>query len=89
MSPDYKRDACHITLTIYNPSEETRLLYFHKYSEATERFHRRMHWGKYFNVTPKALEAMYPKLHDFMRIRAQMDPKGIFINELLSKTFGL
>jgi len=87
MSPNYQRDSCHITQTIYNPSVETRLQYFSAFHNATRKFHGRFHWGKDFNLTPKEVGSLYPKFGDFSRVRGLMDPNGIFLNDLMTKTF--
>lgn len=88
LSPNYQRDSCHITQTIYNPSESKRWLYFSGFHNATRKFGARLHWGKDFNLTPKEIRSLYPKFGDFMRIRALLDPNGTFLNELMSRTFG-
>ena len=88
LSPNYQRDSCHITQTIYNPSESKRWLYFSGFHNATRKFGARLHWGKDFNLTPEEIRSLYPKFGDFMRIRALLDPNGTFLNELMSRTFG-
>ena len=88
LSPNYKRDSCHITEMIYSPSVETSILYFNSVHNATKKFNARLHWGKHFQLTPEDIQAMYPKFADFARIRAKLDPRGVFLNELLATTFG-
>jgi len=88
LSPNYGRDSCHITLMIYNPSVATKQHYFDEFFRAIERFQPRFHWGKYLNLTPNKVKEVYPRAPDFARIRAQMDPKGIFVNMLASEVFG-
>ena len=88
LSPNYQRDSCHITQTIYNPSESKRQLYFNEFHNATRKFGARLHWGKDFNLIPTEIRSLYPKFGDFMRIRALLDPNGTFLNELMSRTFG-
>ena len=88
MSPNYKQDSCYISEMIYSPSIETSLLYFNSVHNATKKFNARLHWGKHFQLTPQDVRAMYPKFADFGRIRAKLDPKGVFLNKQLAKTFG-
>ena len=73
---------------IYNPSVATKQQYFDEFLGAIERFQPRLHWGKYLNLTPDKVKEVYPRAHDFARIRAQLDPKGIFISLFASKLFG-
>lgn len=40
----------------------------------------RPHWGKIFSVAPETLVRCYPHAADFGKLRADMDPRGIFIN---------
>ena len=64
-----------------------RLLYFYESYKALKKFSPRVHWGKVFQVSPAEAKAMYPRFQDFARVRAQMDPKRIFLNEQLAETF--
>ena len=88
LSPDYGRDSCHITLMIYNPSLATKQYYFNEFLRVIERFQPRLHWGKYLNLTSERVREIYPKAGDFARIRAELDPEGIFVNKLASDVFG-
>ncbi len=87
LSPDYQRDSCHITLCLYNTRKEVRELYFKEVYKATKKFGARLHWGKYFELSPDEVKTLYPKLSDFAKVRAALDPGGVFLNEVLQKTF--
>ncbi len=89
LSPNYQRDSCHFTMCIYNPTIDRRTNFYNKLYAATAKFKPRFHWGKYFNLTPTDMETMYPKFNDFLKIRSQLDPSGLFLNEQLADTFGL
>lgn len=89
LSPNYQRDSCHFTMCIYNSAIHGRTQFYQKVYEATAKYKPRFHWGKHFNVTPTDMETMYPKFKDFLKIRAQFDPNGLFVNEQLASTFGL
>lgn len=88
LSPDYGRDTCRITLTIYNPSDSNRRRYFTEVFRALGRFSPRLHWGKAFELRPRQVGEMYPRFEDFERVRAEMDPGGVFLTELFEQTFG-
>ena len=90
LSPYYGMEdggTCAITLTIYAP-RQTAKAYFDAYYLATRKFKGRVHWGKHFTIDPSTVGSWYPKFSEFAVIRKKMDPKGIFLNELLKETFG-
>ena len=89
LSPNYRRESCHISEMIYSPSVKTTSLFFNSVHNATRKFNSRLHWGKYFELTPHDLQTMYPKFADFARMRATLDPKGVFLNDQLERIFGL
>ncbi len=43
----------------------------------------RPHWGKLFDTPPERLRALYPRLPDFRRLAASLDPDGKFRNAFL------
>ena len=88
LSPDYQRDSCHITLTLVNMSLATAHRYFSSLLNATQRLKPRVHWGKYMSVGRGEVERVYPRLADFAQLRKQMDPHNIFLNDILTHTFG-
>jgi FAD-linked oxidoreductase len=49
----------------------------------------RPHWGKLHTATHRDLLQMYPNFARFLRIRAQLDPEGKFLNPYLRSIFGL
>ena len=88
LSPDYHRDTCRITETIYNPSLETKDHFFNAIFNATRQFSPRLHWGKSFNFTPNDARSMYPMLGAFAKVRKQLDPRGIFLSNKLENSLG-
>ena len=66
----------------------SRLLYFYESYKALKKLSVRVHWGKAFQMSPAEVKAVYPKFEDFAKIQTLLDPKGIFLNELLRQTFG-
>jgi xylitol oxidase len=49
----------------------------------------RPHWGKVFSVTPERLERLYPRMVDFRRLVADVDPDGTFGNDQVDGWIGL
>ena len=91
LSPDFQRDSCHITMCITNPSEYDKERYFIGfYKNLVEKgLSPRVHWGKSFSLAPDDIKAMYPSLPHFLNVRNKFDEQKLFMNKLLSESFGL
>jgi FAD/FMN-containing dehydrogenase len=50
-------------------------------------FDARVHWGKLHFLTPERLRALYPRADDFIAIRRELDPEGMFLNDHLRPLF--
>jgi len=48
----------------------------------------RPHWGKRHSLGRDALAPLYPRFDAFRRLRAELDPRGRFLNEHLRGLFG-
>lgn len=48
----------------------------------------RPHWGKIHTMDAPDLARVYPRFEDFRRVRAQMDPGGMFANAYLDRVMG-
>jgi FAD/FMN-containing dehydrogenase len=51
------------------------------------QFDARVHWGKLHFLTPERLHALYPRAQDFIAIRRELDPQGVFLNAHLRELF--
>jgi len=49
----------------------------------------RPHWGKEHTVGVDHLRSVYPRLDDFLGVRAGVDPDGVFLNAHLRQVLGL
>jgi FAD/FMN-containing dehydrogenase len=47
----------------------------------------RVHWGKLHFLTPERLHELYPRAGDFIALRRELDPGGVFLNEHLRPLF--
>jgi FAD/FMN-containing dehydrogenase len=85
MSPATGRDSCYIAVHMYRgmPYED----YFAAIEEIFQRHEGRPHWGKLHTMKSEQLAEAYPRWHDFLRLREQLDPKGIFLNPYLESLF--
>jgi FAD/FMN-containing dehydrogenase len=51
------------------------------------QFGARVHWGKLHFLTPERLHELYPRADDFIAIRRELDPQGMFLNAHLRPLF--
>jgi len=49
----------------------------------------RFHWGKFMPVDPQYISKQYPRWNDFMALRREMDPDGIFLTRYWQEHLGL
>ena len=47
------------------------------------QFDARVHWGKLHFLTPERLHALYPEAGEFVAVRRELDPEGVFLNDHL------
>ena len=50
-------------------------------------FGARVHWGKLHFLTREQLLTRYPAAETFIRIRHELDPAGVFLNDHLRPLF--
>jgi L-gulonolactone oxidase len=60
---------------------------FDRLSRSLEELGGRPHWGKVHHWTAKECAKAYPKWESFHRVRQQLDPSGVFLNEHLNRLF--
>ncbi len=85
ISPSYQRDSAYIAFHMYKgmPYEE----YFRDMESIMQQFNGRPHWAKMHTRTTEDLLTLYPKLPDFLAVREELDPNGIFMNDYLNTLF--
>lgn len=86
LSPAYGRDSCYIAVHVFDQMEYEP--YFRMVEEIMDRFGGRPHWGKRHFQTAATLAPRYPEWDRFQRVRARMDPDGLFINAELARVLG-
>lgn len=87
LSPAYERDVCFIGA--YDANRRGWPAFRRDYEELMQRCEGRPHWGKEFSAMPAYLRAAYPRWDDFLRLRQQLDPAGVFVNQHLQAVLGL
>ncbi|WP_121605798.1 D-arabinono-1,4-lactone oxidase [Virgibacillus sp. Bac332] len=87
LSPAYKRNSAYIAFHMYKgmPYEN----YFGDMEKLLQNYQGRPHWGKMHKLNLSKLKALYPKLDEFLNIRKQLDPTGLFLNDYVVDLFAL
>ncbi|KAI9365256.1 D-arabinono-1,4-lactone oxidase-domain-containing protein [Pilaira anomala] len=87
LSPAYGRKTCYIGVIMYRPYGKAvpYKKYWKGYEDLMREYNGRPHWAKAHGQTRQNLEASYPKFHDFLRVRQQLDPNGMFLNDYLKR----
>jgi FAD-linked oxidoreductase len=85
LSPAYQRDSAYLAVHMYRGMEYKP--YFRHVEEIFRRYQGRPHWGKMHTQDARGLAALYPHWNDFRRVRAALDPQGMFLNDYLRELF--
>ena len=87
LSPFYQRD-CH-SIAVHASHVEPYDYLLSRIGPIFKQFGGRPHWGKLNDLGFKELAELYPRWQDFLRIRAQLDPRGKFTNDYTRRIFNL
>ncbi len=87
LSTAYQRESAYVAVHMYRGMPYRS--YFQHVEAIFKRYQGRPHWGKMHTRTAAELSALYPRWHDFQRIRATLDPQGMFLNGYLRALFGI
>jgi xylitol oxidase len=84
LSGAYARDTVglHFTWRPDQPAVEALLV---DIEAALEPFEPRPHWGKVFTMSADRIRSRYARVEDFVALRAEWDPRGVFRNDYLSR----
>ena len=85
LSTTQGRDSAYIAIHMYRGMEYQR--YFREIEEIFTQHEGRPHWGKIHTRDAAYLASVYPHWEDFRRVRAQIDPQGLFLNDYLRTLF--
>ncbi|KAK9767078.1 D-arabinono-1,4-lactone oxidase [Basidiobolus ranarum] len=82
LSPAYKSNVVYIGIIMYRPYGKpvSYKKYWAGYEKIMKSYRGRPHWAKAHPLTPSDLSAIYPKFDEFCRLRANLDPTGVFLN---------
>lgn len=87
LSPAYERDSAYIAVHMYRGMPYTP--YFRLVEAIYQDYQGRPHWGKMHTLDSHAFSRLYPRWDDFLRVRQQLDPQGVFLNAYLRELLGL
>jgi FAD/FMN-containing dehydrogenase len=80
------RDSAYIAVHQYRKTPYER--YFGSIEKLFGELGGRPHWGKLHNLGAAELRERYPRFDDFLAVRRQVDPEGLFTNRYLQQVLG-
>lgn len=80
------RDSAY--LAFHLPAGVDYTAYFRLVSEILDAYESRPHWGKLHEMEAEVLSRRYPRFAEFLTLRNQVDPAGVFGNEYLDRVLG-
>jgi FAD/FMN-containing dehydrogenase len=86
LAPSYGRDS--VAISICGPDAPSLAAGTRALEEELSPFDPRPHWGKLHRFDRDRLSAAFPRLPDFLRVRAELDPGGAFSNTYLRTLLG-
>lgn len=85
LSPFYQQDS--MSISIHEYAKQDPNILFGLIEPIFQKYQARPHWGKIHQLGHKELEPLYPKWHDFLKLRQELDPKNKFLNPYLERMF--
>ncbi|TWF75014.1 FAD/FMN-containing dehydrogenase [Pseudonocardia hierapolitana] len=85
LSPQYERD--NIVIAVHCDDLATGEPFLRAVSDLLAPYGARPHWGKLHWFDDDHLEAAFPALDRFRRVRREIDPQGTFLNDYLRPLF--
>ncbi|HLS61727.1 MAG TPA: D-arabinono-1,4-lactone oxidase [Virgibacillus sp.] len=87
LSPSYQRESAYIAVHMYKGMKFKE--YFDAVEEVFQHYDGRPHWGKMHTMATKHLREAYPRLDDFLQVRKELDPTGLFLNDYVRNLFSI
>jgi len=85
LSPAFERDSVYFAIHTY--ISEDYKPYFDCIEKIFKEYGGRPHWGKWHSMNANELRKVYPKFDEFLNMRNEFDPEGIFLNKHLEEIF--
>ncbi|MDR7127863.1 FAD/FMN-containing dehydrogenase [Algoriphagus sp. 4150] len=83
LSPSFSQDS--VSISILQNNELEYQSYFDDIEPIFRAYGGRPHWAKKHSLTAEGLRCLYPKWEQFMQLRRELDPEGIFLNDYLKQ----
>jgi len=87
LSPAYGRAT--VTISIHQAAELPHHGFFSAAENIFRTFQGRPHWGKLNAMTREEAQQTYPRMDNFVALRAKLDPDSLFGNAYLEHMFGV
>jgi FAD/FMN-containing dehydrogenase len=94
MSPAFNTDVIRVDVFWFaRNGDQTAPQYYQQFWDLLKPYKFRPHWGKYLppvsGYGPAYYQSVYPRLADFLNLRAQYDPKQIFVTDYWREQLGI
>ena len=86
MSTGHDRDNCYVAVHQFHQSDPAA--YFAAAQDVFTAHEGRPHWGKLNTVDAAYLRTQYARFDDFVAVRDEADPEGVFTNPYLDRVVG-
>ena len=85
LSPQYRTPT--VVISVSGTPGTDYWAYLRSVDALLAGFDARVHWGKLHFMTPERLHELYPRAGDFVALRRELDPHGMFLNDHLRPLF--
>jgi L-gulonolactone oxidase len=86
LAPTYRRPSAYIAFHQYRSMPHQP--FFDRVEDVLAAGEGRPHWGKMHRLGAPELSARYPRFADFVALRDELDPTGVFANDYLDRVLG-
>ena len=80
------RDSAYMAFHV--PAAVDHTEYFRLVARVLDPYGARPHWGKLHELDAELLRTRYPRFDQFVRLRNELDPDGLFTNRYLDRVLG-
>lgn len=87
LAPTYRRPSAYIAFHQYRSMPHQP--FFDRVEDVFTTVDGRPHWGKMHRLGAPELSARYPRFADFVALRDELDPTGVFANDYLDRVLGV
>ena len=87
LAPTYRRPSAYIAFHQYRSMPHQP--FFDRVEDVFAAVDGRPHWGKMHRLGAPELSARYPRFADFVALRDELDPTGVFANDYLDRVLGV